>query len=92
MNVTALHELVKGAHESGRLEEAERYLLAYLQYNPSDPHILFSLSGFSSRRENATGRWTPLDRLVFFDPSYDGAKEFAERIAFPVQGARGCLS
>jgi GT2 family glycosyltransferase/Flp pilus assembly protein TadD len=85
VNVTALHELVKIAHELGRLEEVEGYMSTYLQYKPSDPHILFSLAGVFFK----SGKWdealNTLDCLAFFDSSYDGANELRERIASPHQ-------
>lgn len=89
VNATAMHELVKAAFEQGRLEEAERYLSVYLQYKPSDPHILFSLAGVffkSGKRDEALDA---LDRLAFFDPSYDGAEALRERIGLPLRGTQG---
>ncbi|GAB4233504.1 MAG: hypothetical protein OHK0028_09330 [Deltaproteobacteria bacterium] len=85
VNVVALFELVKAANESNRLGEAVRYLSAYLQYKPSDPHILFSLAGVLFRNGKREEALDALDRLAFFDPSYDGANALRERIASSAQ-------
>ena len=80
VNVTALHELVRAAHELCRLEEAMRYLSAYLQYKPSDPHILFSLAGVLHKAGKPEGALDTLETLRTFYPTYDGAAELEERI------------
>ena len=85
VNVPALHELVKAAHGLGRLEEAERYLSTYLQYKPSDPHILFSMAGILFQSGKSDEALDALDRLAFFDPSYKDADELRERIAIRQQ-------
>ena len=85
VNVTALHELVKTAHELDRLEEAGRYMSTYLQYKPGDPHILFSLAGIFFKAGKRDEALDALDRLAFFDSSYCGANELRERIVTPNQ-------
>ncbi len=81
VNVAALHELVKAAHQTGHLGEAEGYLLTYLKYKPADPHILFSLAGVLFTAGKGEEALDALDRLAFFDPSYGGADELRERIS-----------
>lgn len=85
VNVAALFELVKAANETGRLDEAARRLASYLQYKPSDTHILFSLAGVLFRTGKREEALDVLDRLAFFDPSYDGADGLRERIASTAQ-------
>ena len=88
VNIMALHELVKTAHELGQLEEAERYLSTYLQYKPSDPHILFSLSGVLYKAGKLEGALDTIERLRLFSPTYDGAAELEERIISEGPGVR----
>lgn len=86
-NAAALFELVKAANETGRLDEAARRLASYLQYKPSDTHILFSLAGVLFRTGKREEALDVLDRLAFFDSSYGGADELRERIASTAQTA-----
>ena len=79
-NLTALHELLKGAYELNRLSEAESYLTGYLMYHPTDTNILFSLAGLHYLLGSYAEALDAMERLLAFEPAYEGGKELAEQI------------
>jgi len=77
-NLTVLNELIKTAYELDRLEEAEAYLTGYLVYHPVDSHILFSLAGLRYRLGNYVEALDSLEKVLLFDPDYEGGQELAD--------------
>jgi glycosyltransferase involved in cell wall biosynthesis/tetratricopeptide (TPR) repeat protein/SAM-dependent methyltransferase len=79
-NLVALHEMLKTAYELNRITEAEEYLVGYLMYHPADSHILFSLAGLRHRLGKHVEALDSLERILAFEPGYEGGAELAEQI------------
>jgi GT2 family glycosyltransferase/tetratricopeptide (TPR) repeat protein len=74
-DLNTLNNLLKIAYESDLLAEAEPYLRKYLMYHPLNNHILYSLAGLLYRVGNYSDALDNLDRLLVFEPSYEGGQE-----------------
>jgi glycosyltransferase involved in cell wall biosynthesis/ubiquinone/menaquinone biosynthesis C-methylase UbiE/Tfp pilus assembly protein PilF len=85
-NLTALHELIKTAYELDRLSEAESYLVGYLMYHPADSNILFSLAGLRYRLGKNVEALDSLERVLAFEPAYEGGEDLADQIRFELDG------
>lgn len=74
-NRTALHEMVRKAFAQERFGEAEARIRKFLEFEPSNGHMLFSLAGICHKQGKRAEALDALDRLELFSPGYDGADQ-----------------
>jgi len=73
LNITALYSLVRASYELDTLDEAARYLSSYLERNPVNLDVLFSLGGVCCKLGRGEMARSCAEKILALDPAHEGA-------------------
>ena len=69
---------IRAAHQSGKLETAEKYLSKYIQLHPANIEILYSLAGIRYTLGDREGALQAAEQALLFNPDHEPTVELIE--------------